>query len=54
MKPPQQPPQQARPPGQRVLTPLLQEGPFPARVLEEIKSYAGNECVQGLPDCLPD
>ena len=28
---------------QRAPTPLLQEGPFPARVLEEIKSYRGNE-----------
>lgn len=28
---------------QRAPTHLLQEGPFPARVLEEIKSYPGNE-----------
>lgn len=31
------------PAAQRAPTHLLQEGPFPARVLEEVKSYPGNE-----------
>lgn len=34
---------QPGPATQRIATHLLQEGPFPARVLEEIKSYRGNE-----------